>query len=182
MNTSHHWHQFLPYILSHIDYPLQLTVDALKTRSSFTLSIPLPYSRPLHNHKPLPCYELRCLHSLNKWISRPLPFQRFTHVSNKPFNEIYFKLFYFHMGNCFTEFKKNINNNKLFYCHPINWFFRYCTKYLLLLRETIFMLLERKWLEYLFFKTKRWTPSKTFEKNNAILTKSSIASLVLNYT
>ena len=68
--------KFLPYILSYIDYPFQLTVDALTTRSSFTLSISLPYSRPLHNHKPLPCYELRCLHSLNKWISRLLPYHK----------------------------------------------------------------------------------------------------------
>lgn len=68
--------KFLPYILSQIDYPLQLTVDVLKTRSSFTLSISLPYSRPLHNHKPLPYYELRYLHSLNKWISRLLPYHK----------------------------------------------------------------------------------------------------------
>ena len=98
--------KFLPYILSYIDYPFQLTVDALTTRSSFTLSISLPYSRPLHNHKPLPCYELRYLHSLNSGLVDYYHSIRFTHVSNKPFNEFYSKLFYYHIGKLFYRIFK----------------------------------------------------------------------------
>ena len=71
--------------------------------------------------------------------------------------------------------------SKLFYFHPTHWFFCHYTKYLLLLREAIFMLLERKYQDTIFI-TMRWTPSKTFDKSYDILTKSNIASLVLNYT
>ena len=134
--------KFLPYILSYIDYPFQLTVDALTTRSSFTLSISLPYSRPLHNHKPLSCYGLRYLYSLNKWISRLLPFDKI-----HPRIQYTIQAILLSYGEIVLQ--KNFWS-KLFYYHPINWFFCHYTKYLLLLCETIFMLLERKYQDTIF--------------------------------
>ena len=60
----------------------------------------------------------KMLHSLNKWISRLLPFHKIHLRIQYTFKKFCFNLFYYPMGKLFYR----ISKNKLFCYHPINWF------------------------------------------------------------